>query len=139
MASAMLLPAHVVGLWLAIVIVLVLGTRALLPHRRSVVVCPRTRFPALVDVDGYLAIEACSRLPSALDCDHGCLPQLQFSTEGVGTFLAAKKCCTICGGALNSDDWYASRPAAGAASSEQLAASEGGHVICWRCYQACSA
>lgn len=134
MATVMLLPAHVVvGLWLAIVIVLVLGTRALLPHRRSVVVCPRTRFPALVDVDGYLAIEACSRLPSALDCDHGCLPQLQFSAEGVGTFLAAGKCCTICGGALNSDDWHASRLAAGAASS----ASEGGHVICSRCYQAC--
>ncbi len=76
------------------------------------VLCPGSKLPAAVDVDGQLAIEACSRGSNAQDCNLGCLPQLWFSTEELDNFLAKQESCRMCGSALTSEDWYASRLAA---------------------------
>ncbi len=91
MVSAMVLPYTVVGLWLVVVIGVVLGVHLLLPHRRSVVVCPNSRLPAAVDIDGQSAIEACSRWSNVQDCKLNCLPQLWFAAEELEDFLAKQE------------------------------------------------
>ncbi len=82
---------NLAGLWLVLLIGAISGTRVLLPHRLSVVVCPESKLPAAVDVDGQLAIEACSRRPNVQECNHGCRAQLCFSSEELETFLAKSK------------------------------------------------
>ncbi len=109
MVLAMVLPYNVIGLWLAVLIAVVVGFRLFLPHRRSIVLCPRSKRPAAVDVDGHLAIEACSRWSNLQDCNLGCLPQLCFSAEELESFLGKHESCRMCGSTLSRDDWYASR------------------------------
>ncbi len=139
MVSAMVLPYDVFGLWLAVLSAVVVGFHFLLPHRRSVVLCPRSKLPAAVDVDGQLAIEACSRGPNAQECDLGCLPQLWFSAEELDNFLAKRESCRMCGSVLTSDDWYANRLVRVNKATEgdwidKLIAGETSQVLCSSCY-----
>lgn len=115
-----------------------------MPHRRSVVLCPKVKLPAAVGVDNALSIEACSRSPRLQDCNQDCLSQLRFSAEELEGFLTshAQEWCSICGTMLTSDDWYASRTAAVSATTTGSdagcwrAIGEDGQNICWNCYTA---
>jgi hypothetical protein len=44
--------------WTLIVVVLIVIVRALLPHRRAVILFPEAKSPAAVGLDGHFAIEA---------------------------------------------------------------------------------
>ncbi len=112
------------------------------PCRRSVVLCPRAKLPAAVELDDSLSIEACSRSAS-LDCNRDCLPQLSYFAQELDEFLALQPqvWCSICGSMLASDDWYASRMSAVSTniptgSDSGLGQTTGGddQRICWNCY-----
>lgn len=108
-----------------------------MPHRRSVVLCPKANLPAAVDLDDSLGIKGCSRLPVLKQCEEDCGAQLHFCAEELEDFLTqAPAWCSICGTMLNGDDWYASRMAAAnvSDSGNALATSENGERICWNCY-----
>jgi hypothetical protein len=80
---------------------------------RSVVLCPKAKLPASVELGDSVSIETCSR-STGLDCSGDCLPQLSYSAGEVKEFLAPQmqEWCSICGSMLTSEDWYASRLAA---------------------------
>ncbi len=133
--------SHLLGVWAALMTLLVLGAHALLPHRRSIVLCPKAKLPAAVILDGHLAIEACSRSLNPQGCNQGCLPQLDFSPEEVGDFVAARR-CGICRAPLTAADWYASRLAAASPDGRKpagcgglLTYDENGQRLCWKCNQ----
>lgn len=84
------------------------------PERPSVVVCPRDQMPAAVTVDASNLLSDCSRRRDQLTCDETCAPQLQYSGDDLGTFLAKNQArpCSLCGAPIGPEDWYGSRTAA---------------------------
>lgn len=74
--------------WLAVIGLVVLLARILLPHRRTVVVCPQKKQPAVLDLDGHLAVEACTCLSAEESCAFDCLVQVSSAPTKVEPPLA---------------------------------------------------
>jgi hypothetical protein len=79
--------------------------------RTTVVICPTAKLPAEVGVDPANRLESCSRWPGLGDCLQACMPQVEFSAEGLEDFTARHegKKCTSCGEVLTREHWYTSR------------------------------
>ena len=79
--------------------------------KRSVVVCQRYQMPAAVVLDARHRLLACSRREPNLTCGEDCVPQLQYTTDDLETFLFKNRgeCCHVCGTPIGARDWYKSR------------------------------
>ena len=109
-----------------------------MPHRRSVVLCPKANLPAEVGIDQSLGIKACSRLPALQQCQEDCALQLHFCSEELQDFLSHPPgWCSVCGTMLTGEDWYASRMAAATMNESGYlqAISKNGQRICWNCFK----
>ena len=82
-----------------------------LRQKTTVVVCPTAKLPAEVKLDTNLRMESCSRRADFADCTETCMPQIQFSPDGLEDFAAryGGKPCLCCGAALKEEDWYKNR------------------------------